>query len=95
MRTSLLLLIPAGLVATAWAAFSFFNPPSLTRPVQIDTNTAAPENLSLTSSVDVKKTDSVVLGSRKYLGLSDAEKRQYIESRAQKVAAMIGNRLLR
>lgn len=52
------------------------------------------ENTKITDSPEVQNTTQQINipSGKKYLELSDAEKRQYLESRAQKVAAMIGNR---
>lgn len=60
------------------------------------TNTTIGDNTKITDSPeatpDTPQQTNLPSG-KKYLELSDAEKRQYIESRAQKVAAMIGNRV--
>jgi pSer/pThr/pTyr-binding forkhead associated (FHA) protein len=51
-------------------------------------------NTSLTNSPTANdtKTQPNIPSGKKYLEMSDSEKRTYIESRASKVAAMIGNR---
>lgn len=45
-----------------------------------------------TPVADVKAPEINPANGKKYLELSESERKQYIESRAQKVAAMIGNR---
>ncbi len=57
--------------------------------------TASTDNTKLTDSpeADQVKTTVSLPSGKKYLELSDSEKRQYLESRASKVAAMIGNRV--
>lgn len=57
------------------------------------TTTNTNDNTSITNSPEATQQNTTVnFSGKKYLSLSEAEKRQYIESRAQKVAAMIGNR---
>ena len=58
------------------------------------TNTNIGDNTKITDSPQAPNTppQTNLPSGKKYLELSDAEKRQYIESRAQKVAGMIGNR---
>ncbi|MBX7173971.1 MAG: FHA domain-containing protein [Pyrinomonadaceae bacterium] len=57
------------------------------------TNSGGNNNTNLTNSPEAPKTPQtpIVPSGKKYLDMSDAERRQYIESRAQKVAALIGN----
>jgi glutathione peroxidase len=64
MRTSIFILIPTALATVTWAAFSFFNPPSLTRPVQIDTNTSAASFFDFT----VRSIDGVDVALSQYKG---------------------------
>ncbi len=51
------------------------------------------DDSNLTNSPEPQNTPTPIIlpSGKKYLEMSDAEKRQFIESRAQKVAAMIGN----
>ncbi len=59
-------------------------------PSQIPSNN---ENIALTNSPTAKPDENTVKAptGKKYLQMSDAEKRQYIEAKASRVARMIGN----
>lgn len=59
-----------------------------------NTNSSGGDNTSLTNSPEAPKTPTPinVPSGKKYLDMSESERRQYIEAKAQKVAALIGNR---
>ncbi|MEK7724614.1 MAG: FHA domain-containing protein [Acidobacteriota bacterium] len=71
--------------------------PTATQKTVIPTssNTPGSDNTPITNSPEAPNSPQLpsLPSGKKYLELSDGEKRQFIESRAQKVAGMIGNRV--
>ncbi len=58
-----------------------------------EANTAVSDNTSITDSPEASNTSiSVAPSTKKYQEMSDAERRQYLEVRAMRVAQVIGNR---
>lgn len=64
------------------------------KPANSTTNIISDDNTSLTDSPESSNTSVTVNlpSGKKYLDMSDSERRQYLEARAMKVAQVIGNR---
>lgn len=63
------------------------------KPVNSSVNTEVPDNTSITNSPEGTNTevDVQLPSGKKYLDMSESEKRQYLEAKAMRVAQIIGN----